>query len=276
MVWQLLSSFVWAILPRFLGLTVTAFNQRTGACLMESVDVVLLTLNSERKLQDCLDSVYRNVPVNRLIAVDGGSTDRTLQILAKFNAKYSNVKVVTDRGTRATARQKGVENVTADWFIFVDSDVILCKNWYQKAKAYVKENVGAVWGTEIWSTLSPKTLKIFLLVTRKIFDLRGGTHDTLIRTEAVRDIKIPQNLHVFEDAYIKDWITHKGYSVIACYVPFCIHYRPKTVWTLRGSLNIIADSLRYGTPALMLRLVFAYGFYTVYSVYQMLSSQNVG
>jgi glycosyltransferase involved in cell wall biosynthesis len=241
---------------------------------MEPVDVVLLTLNSERKLQDCLDSVYRNVPVSRLIAVDGGSTDRTLQILAEFNNKYGNVKVVGDRGTRATARQKGIENVKADWFVFVDSDVVLCKDWYRKAQAHVEKDVGAVWGTEVWSTIhDQRTLRTFLLLTRKIFEIRGGTHDTLVRTQTVRDIKIPRNLHVFEDAYIKDWLTHKGYRVVACYVPFCIHYRPKAVWTLSGSLNIIADSLRYGNPALVLRLVFAYGFYAFYSVFQMLSSQ---
>jgi glycosyltransferase involved in cell wall biosynthesis len=237
---------------------------------MDSVDVVLLTMNSERKLEDCLASVYRNVPVKQLIAVDGGSTDRTLQILSEFNDKYGNVKVVHDKGTRATARQKGIDAVTSEWFIFVDSDVVLCKDWYRKAKAYVEPNVGAVWGIEVWSTIqNPKTLKFFLWVTRKIFDLRGGTHDTLIRTSVVGDIKIPWDLHVFEDAYIKDFITRKGFRVVACYSPFCIHYRPRSVWTIKGSLGIIVDSLRYGNPVLILKLVFAYGFYTAYAVSQM-------
>jgi glycosyltransferase involved in cell wall biosynthesis len=240
---------------------------------MAPVDVVLLTLNSDRKLQQCLESVYQNVPVNRLIAVDGGSTDKTLQILDQFNSKYGNVQVIMDKnGTRATARQKGIENVTAEWFVFVDSDVVLCKDWYRKAKAYVDADVGAVWGIEVWSTINnPKTLKMFMLVTRKIFDLRGGTHDTLIRTKAVKDIKIPWDLHVFEDAYIKDHITNKGYRVVACYSPFCIHYRPNEVWTLEGSLGIIADALKYGSSTLMVKLVFAYGFYTAYSVSQMFS-----
>jgi glycosyltransferase involved in cell wall biosynthesis len=242
---------------------------------MDSVDVVLLTLNSDRKLRQCLDSVYQNVPVKTLIAVDGGSTDQTLPILKDFQAKYGNVKVIPDKGTRATARQKGIENVTADWFIFVDSDVILCKNWYQKALRYVDDKVGAVWGIEVWSTIqNPKTLKMFLLVTRKIFDLRGGTHDTLVRTDVVRDIKIPWDLHVFEDAYIKDFISKKGFRVVACYNPFCIHYRPKAVWTLKGSLDIIVDSLRFGNPLLVGKLVFAYGFYTVYAVSQIFSGNK--
>jgi glycosyltransferase involved in cell wall biosynthesis len=240
---------------------------------VESVDVVLLTLNSDRKLQLCLESVYQNVPVNKLIVVDGGSTDRTLKILDEFNRKYGNVKIVMDKkGTRATARQKGIESVTSDWFVFVDSDVVLCKDWYRKARAYIQPDVGAVWGVEVWSTIrNGKTLKFFLWVTRKIFDIRGGTHDTLVRTQAVKGIKIPWDLHVFEDAYIKDYVAKKGYRVVACYSPFCIHYRPDTVWTFRGSLNLIVDALRYGNLMLIVKLVFAYGFYTAYAVSQMFS-----
>ena len=162
--------------------------------MMGSVDVVLLTKNSERVLEKCLESVYQNVPVNQLIVVDGYSTDRTLEILSQFNQKHHNVKVIYDKGTRATARQKGIAKVETEWFMFVDSDVVLCKNWYQKAIKYINENVGAVWGIEVWSTLQNQaTLKMFLLITRKIFELRGGTHDTLIRINLVKDIKIPKN-----------------------------------------------------------------------------------
>ena len=243
---------------------------------MEFVEVVLLTLNSERMLQPCLESVYRNIPTSKLIVVDGGSTDRTLKILDEFNRRYGNVKIIIDeKGTRATARQRGVENVTSDWFIFVDSDVVLCKDWYRKAKMYIGPNVGAVWGIEVWSTIrNVKALKFFLWVTRKIFDIRGGTHDILVRTQAVKDIKIPWDLHVFEDAYIKDYIAKKGYRVIACYSPFCIHYRPDTVWTFRGSLDLIVDALRYGSPLLIVKLVFAYGFYTAYAVSQIFSGKT--
>jgi len=242
---------------------------------MSSVDVVLLTKNSERVLEKCLASVYENVPVNQLLVVDGYSTDKTLQILDRFNDKYQNVKVTFDRGTRGTAREKGIRQVTTDWFMFVDSDVVVCQNWYKKALKHLDKTAGAIWGIEVWSTIQNlATLKMFLRVTRKIFDLRGGTHDTLIRTDLVKDIRIPRNLHVFEDSYIMDWISSKGYRVVACYNPYCIHYRPEDVWTLKGSLNIIADAIRFGSLRLLSKLVFAYGFYSVYSVYQLLMSNK--
>jgi glycosyltransferase involved in cell wall biosynthesis len=234
-----------------------------------SIDVVLLTKNSQRRLKECLDSVYRNVPVNQLIVVDCYSTDETLSIIKEFDEIFHNLKIVFDKGNRATGRQKGISLVTTDWFLFVDSDVILCKDWYKKAQYYINENVGAVWGTEIWSTIKTiSTLKLFLIVTRKVFEVRGGTHDTLIRTDLVRDIKIPKKLHVFEDAYIKEWVESKGFCVIACYVPFCIHYRPDDVWTFRGSLGLIAEAFKFGHPLVILKLLAAYGFYTGYSVYQ--------
>jgi glycosyltransferase involved in cell wall biosynthesis len=233
------------------------------------VDVVIITKNSESMLNECLKSVYENVPVNHLIVVDGYSTDRTLEIVRDFQKKHGNVLVIPDKGTRATARQKGIDQVKTEWFMFVDSDAVLCKDWFKKAETHLGENVGAIWGIEVWSTIqNPAILKLFLLVTRKIFDLRGGTHDTLIRTDLVKDIEIPKILHVFEDAYIKDWITQKGYKLIACYKPCCLHFRPASVWTIRGSLNIIADAIRVGRLTLLVKLTLAYGFYTTYSLYQ--------
>ena len=229
----------------------------------------MLTKNSDRRLRDCVESVYRNIPVEQLIVVDGYSTDRTLAIMNEFNEKYHNVKVIMDKGNRATARQKGIAAVNTDWFLFVDSDVILCDNWFEKAQAYVNTDVGLVWGTEIWSTIgSPATLKLFLLLTRKIFEVRGGTHDTLIRTDLVKDIVIPKKLHVYEDAYIKDWVEKKGYRAVPCYNPFCIHYRPPNVWTWRGSVGLMAEAFTLGDERVVGKLLAAYAFYTGYAIYE--------
>jgi glycosyltransferase involved in cell wall biosynthesis len=240
-----------------------------------SVDVVLLTKNSDRALKKCVESIYRTVPVNQLIVVDAYSTDKTLAIMKEFDEKHRNVKIVFDKGNRATGRQRGIAEVETEWFIFVDSDVILCKDWYKKAQRFVNKEVGAVWGTEVWSTIRSKiTLKLFLEITRKIFEVRGGTHDTLIKTVLVKDIKIPTKLHVYEDAYIKDWIERKGYLVIPCYDPFCIHFRPTNVWTFKGSIDLAAESLSLGDTRVIAKLLAAYGFYTVYAINQLAHSNK--
>ncbi len=244
--------------------------------LVDPVDVVVLTKNSERILESCLRSIYENVPVARLIVVDSYSEDRTIEILRKFDHIYHNVVVFQDRGTRATARQKGIENVETEWFMFVDSDVVLCRDWYIKALRYVDKDVGLIWGIEVWSTIKNRaTLKMFLWITRKIFELRGGTHDSLIRSCLVKDIQIPRELHVFEDSYIKDWIVKKDFRVIGCYRPYCVHFRPEGVWTLRGGSNIVAEAVRCGNPSRISKLTLAYGFYTIYSVYRLIVDRTM-
>lgn len=231
------------------------------------VDVVVLTKNSERTLDKCLDSIYLNVPINQLIVVDGYSTDKTLEIIEKYNKKYNNVLLLFEKGTRGKARQKAIEVVTTEWFMFVDSDVILCNEWFNKAKRLIKSSVGAIWGIEVWSILRNMTiLRLFERVTMKIFGKRGGTHDLLVRHKAVKKIKIPSNLHVYEDAYIKSWICKEGYKVVSAYEPYCIHYRPVIVWTIKKSVSLVANELKFAIryPQLLL----SYALYTAIVLYQ--------
>jgi glycosyltransferase involved in cell wall biosynthesis len=236
----------------------------------EKVDVVILTKNSERILKECLASVYRSIPVNSLIVVDGYSTDSTLKILEQFRKKHRKIVLIQDRGTRGRARQKAIGRVETEWFMFVDSDVLLSNGWFEKAKELMKDDVGAIWGMEVWSAVKDmKVLGLFERVNMKIFQERGGTHDLLVRRKTIEDINIPAHLHTYEDAYIRSWIRKKGYDVIAVYEPYCIHYRPETVWTLRGSISLIASDLKFAVryPQLLL----AYSVFSVIVLHQGLS-----
>lgn len=236
----------------------------------EKVDVVMLTKNSERMLKECLASVYKNIPVNNLVVVDGYSVDSTLKILEQFQKKYGNVVLIQDGGTRGRARQKAISRVGTDWFMFVDSDVILSDGWFEKAKELMKKDVGAIWGMEIWSAIKEmRILGLFERVNMKIFQERGGTHDLLVRRKAIEEISIPPHLNTYEDAYIKSWIRKKGYEVVAVYEPYCIHYRPETVWTLRGSISLIVSDLKFAVryPQLLL----AYAIFSAIVLHQGLS-----
>jgi glycosyltransferase involved in cell wall biosynthesis len=240
------------------------------------VDAVVLTKNSEEQLERCLGAVYRNVPVNRLIIVDGYSTDKTLDIVKKFEKRHHNVLLIQDRGWRGRARQIGIKHVETEWFIFVDSDAELCNGWFGKAVDFVAPDVGAVWGIEIWSAIkNPRLLRLFLQITMSIFQARGGTHDLLVRREVVEDIKIPDTLHSFEDAYIKEWINKKGYKVVATYDPYCIHHRPSVVWSVKSGVDMAQSAIRAGMFHKYPKLLLSYGFYIAYFVYQSLRRASI-
>lgn len=245
---------------------------------MEPIDVVMLTKNSEYLLERCLQSIYAYVPVKRLIIVDGFSTDNTLKILDAFNKKYGNVVIIQEKGTRAKAREIGIRAVKTEWFMFADSDVILCKDWFDKAEKLVGEDVGAIWGLNIDVIPNVKNklfLKALALVARECFNLRGGMHDTLIRHELVKDIKIPENLHAYEDAYIINWIKKKGYKVIVGDALYCLHLRPREDWSIRESFLLAALEIKCGLIySRTFRYAFYYPFFILYWILQVLNKNQ--
>jgi glycosyltransferase involved in cell wall biosynthesis len=231
---------------------------------MEAVDVVMLTKNSERLLTACLKSVYENVPVERLIVIDAFSTDNTLKIFDEFDKKYGNVKIIAEKSSRGKARERGIREVETEWFMFVDSDVILCKDWFKKATRHIEEDVGAIWGIDIPGDVKNKFMKKMLQwFEARTFDIRGGCHDILIRYDAVKDIKIPSELHTLEDAYIKEWILAKNYKVIASYTSCCKHY--KTMNDLLSKENRVSTILELKNMKLVReRLLYAMVFALVW------------
>jgi glycosyltransferase involved in cell wall biosynthesis len=173
-----------------------------------------------------LSSIYENVPVRRLTVIDAFSSDNTHGILGEFEQLYRNVDVISQKGSRGEARQRGIREAQTDWFLFVDSDVVLCKDWFSKASRSIEENVGAIWGVDIPGDVTNRTMiKMFKWMEGRVFAIRGGCHDILIRREAVKDIRIPKHLHVLEDAYIKEWIEAKNMKVVVGYSSTCRHYK---------------------------------------------------
>jgi len=228
---------------------------------MQAIDVVVLTKNSEHLLAKCLASIYANVPVKNLIVIDGFSTDNTLKILDKTNRKHGNIKVVSVNGSRAKAREKAVQQVSTEWFMFVDSDVILSKNWFKKAEKHIKPEVGAIWGVNIDVIPNVKEkhfIKIQRLIAHQCFNLRGGTHDTLIRREAVQNIRIPEQLHVYEDTYLINWIKEKGYKVVIGDDVYCLHFKPPTNWNLENAASQAILEFKCG---IVYSHMFLYAFY---------------
>jgi glycosyltransferase involved in cell wall biosynthesis len=224
-------------------------TRRKGGAGIQPIDVVVLTKNSEHLLEKCLASVYENVPVKNLFVIDGFSTDRTLKIINQTREAHGNVTVLNVDGSRARARQKGIQHVSTDWFMFVDSDVILSLDWFKKAQKSMRDDVGAVWGVNIDvvpNLKDKRIIKLQSLIARQCFDLRGGMHDTLIRREAVEGIKIPEKLHAYEDAYIINWIKKKGYQTLIGDDIYCLHFKAPGNWNLQSGVSQAIVEFRCG------------------------------
>jgi len=207
----------------------------------------MLTKNSQHLLAKCLASVYQNVPIKKLIVIDGFSTDRTLDILGQFNRRYGNIQIIQMMGSRAKARTEGIRRVTTEWFVFLDSDVLLCKDWFKKVQADLADGVGAVWGLNIDvlpNIKNKRILKMQTMVAKRCFKLRGGMHDTLILRKAVEGIQIPEELHLYEDAYIVRHIENHGYRVAIGSGVYCLHDKAPDNWSIKNGLEQANTELR--------------------------------
>jgi len=206
--------------------------------LIDKIDVVMLTKNS---LNPCLslsiDSILREIPINKLIIVDGGSNDGTIDLLNKYKHQNSDLDMLIlfdKNGNRATSRQLGVSKVSTSIFAFVDSDVVLTRGWFNKIIKHLDDpKVGAVWGAAL--PVEPRSRKYYeamaklyrthpLELAREQGSKRGLLHDTLIRKDAIQGIIIPKELQVMEDHFIRKYIEKRGYKWITTSEPYCLHY----------------------------------------------------
>ncbi len=216
---------------------------------MRTIDVVMITKNSEFMLKRCIESIYANLPVENLIIIDSFSSDQTLTIINRLKRKYQKIKVIKLKGSRALARQTGISLVKTEWFMFIDSDIILSQDWFKVAEKQMKDDVAAIWGVNIDvvpGVRNKRFIRLQHFVANYCFNIRGGTHDTLIRLEAVKDINIPNYLQMYEDAYIINWIKKKGYKTIIGKSLYCLHYKPSANWNKEKGLSHAINEVRCG------------------------------
>lgn len=175
-------------------------------------DVAICTYQSEKYLDQCLTSIEKSVPVNRLIIVDHYSTDRTVEIANKHNALiyFENVGL-------GYARQIAMELVETSVFLFVDSDVVFHSyDWFPKALSLIDEQK-KVGGVGLWTPprLPPWRQKYVNFWWGKIPQIKrhGFVNAYLILKKAVEDIKIPSILGAYEHVYIAYYMKKYGWTV---------------------------------------------------------------
>lgn len=91
---------------------------------MPTFSIIIPVYNVERYLSECLESVISQTFSDwEAICINDGSTDGSLEILEQFAATDSRIKIHTQpNGGLSAARNRGMENATGDYILFLDSD----------------------------------------------------------------------------------------------------------------------------------------------------------
>ena len=96
------------------------------------LSIVILTCNSQKHIQACLDSVFRQGTADiEVVVIDNASSDRTREIIKEC---YPRVKLIENPENlgASKARNQGIECSSSEWILTLDSDVVLGDNFIEK------------------------------------------------------------------------------------------------------------------------------------------------
>jgi glycosyltransferase involved in cell wall biosynthesis len=186
---------------------------------LEKLDVVMPTLNSVSKIGEdvfrkVLRRVFTEIPVNRLIVVDDRSKDKTLDVLKEFD-----VTILNGTGSLGKAREIGIRNVETEWFYFIDDDNLVPHKFHGRMWRYANGKTGMIFANAIvpfdnymvrYEIIMGKFRKALGL--KEVVESRGYTGATLVRTEALKQIEIPEIARQ-EDKFIKNYCEQHGWLV---------------------------------------------------------------
>ena len=114
---------------------------------MPEVSVVVPVYNVENYLEECLDSILgQSFKDIEIICVNDGSTDGSTDILSRFKKRDQRIKVIEKpNGGLSSARNKGIEEASGAYVLFVDSDDMLERHAIETVyKVFCAETVDIV------------------------------------------------------------------------------------------------------------------------------------
>ena len=120
---------------------------------MITLDLIIPVYNESKRLKltfQALNSFVspRGIKVNKVIFINDGSSDNTLQKLKNSHLKFSK-KIIsyTHNQGKGTAIKLGFLNATADYALFMDADMSTPINEFKKLLPYIRQNIPVIIGT---------------------------------------------------------------------------------------------------------------------------------
>ena len=207
--WQIPSAVIYVLF--FIDFFVLSFylaiflgikrKKDSGTKEFRDVTFVVPAYNREKELEITVDSIKNSdYPQERIkiIIVDDGSQDRTLEVARKLAKKYSRIKVLTKKnGGKADALNYGIKQVDTALFAVLDADTILQRDLLKKSISYFdKESISAVTSRmkpEINSRLIEKIQNIeynmsafYRMLLSEMNSLQVAPAFTVMKTEFVK------------------------------------------------------------------------------------------
>lgn len=106
------------------------------------ISLVVPVYNEEDSLEKLIESInWQTFRPAEVILVDGGSTDRTIEVFEKLCSDNPMYKLVrAGRATPGKGRNIGIETAHNEWIALTDAGITLDKNWLAELVKIGEEN----------------------------------------------------------------------------------------------------------------------------------------
>lgn len=174
------------------------------------VSVIIPTRNEEKNIERCLKSIVDNgYAFYEIIVVDQESTDKTVEISQKYNAKVITVEKTAIYQPPAKSRNIGFKNSTGDFIYNIDADMEL-------EMGLLKELVTIFEDSQISAIIVPeKDVPMNIWAKAKAFersflDETGSEAARASRREVFEKTMYDENISSGEDWFIHDQFSKWG------------------------------------------------------------------
>jgi len=138
------------------------------------ISVVVTVFNEEANVAKLLESLLvQTRKPGEIVIVDGGSQDKTVEIIRHFQKKNKKIKLLIEKCSRAKGRNLGIDIARNEIVVLTDAGCMVRRNWLERiTKPFVNKEVDVVAGfyKMTGTTAFQKALSFFLGVLPSQFD----------------------------------------------------------------------------------------------------------
>ncbi len=179
--------------------------------------VVIPAHNEEKYIENTLTKISNlNYPIEKfeVVVVENGSTDKTFEIVKKFEG--GNIRVLKSEKGVSKAKNFGIKQISnlSDWIVFLDADTILESNFLKDLDLFLQKNsdknltVGTTsvkplenksWQARMWMGMYDLVHKY----TKVSYSIQ------IAKTSLMKKVKFNEKLRLAEDLqFIKDCLVY--------------------------------------------------------------------